>query len=97
MPYRTSWVAPKKLLTRKGIKVYHTYRHDNADDVAYNFHFTTNIEYSETTGDLAGHFDVRELDTWPQYAHIPTDRAVRQAIIDAIDIGEIQPFQRKEQ
>jgi hypothetical protein len=92
MPYKTRWVAPAKFLTRKGVDVYHTYRHDNADDVMHSFHFTTNREYSETAGDLYGSFDVRELNTWPQYAHIPTDRAVRQAIIDAIDIGEIQPF-----
>ena len=56
MPY--GWVDPKLFVRWKGVRVYCTYRNDDAND-PWLYHFTTNPVGTE--GDDEHSFDIREL------------------------------------
>jgi len=68
MPHKDTWVKPAKLLTKRGINVYHVYKDDDSgNNPAYEYHFTLDI----LGGDTENSFDVRELSTWQAPIHPP--------------------------
>mgnify|MGYP007134645517 FL=1 len=54
------WVEPAVFLEHDGVKVYHTYRHDNEEDRS-EFIFTTDPTNSDRDSGCEYHFDVRDL------------------------------------
>lgn len=58
MPWRTEFVEPEVALEHKGVKVYHTYRHDDVNDLEKDYWFTLDPVSDEHQ------FDVRDLKNW---------------------------------
>jgi hypothetical protein len=71
MPYTSVWRNPALFLTRKGVRVYCTYKDDEFNNGPSTYHFTTNQEgtYDDETDQF--YFDVRELPTWTEPKHPP--------------------------
>ena len=71
MPYRSIPVKPPLFMTRKGVRIYHVYRHDDADGgVLRQYAYTldpVNGSDDETDGKVT--FDVRKLSTWQAPPH----------------------------
>lgn len=65
MPYISTFVSPKKFMSFKGVKVYHTYKDDEMENGPKTYSFTFN---ADADGEV---FDVRELSTWVEPPHPP--------------------------
>ena len=73
MPYRSIPVKPPLFMTHRGTRVYHVFRHDDADSgVLRQYAYTldpVNGGDDETDGVVT--FDVRDLSTWQAPPHPP--------------------------
>jgi hypothetical protein len=58
MPYK--WVEPELYLEHKGVKVYHTYKSGNENDMM-SYIFTTDMSCDDSEDDSEFQFDVRDL------------------------------------
>lgn len=58
MPYESRWVKPEILLRHKGVTVYHVYKDDEIQSGVRFFHYTTNLDGSESDETT---FDVRDI------------------------------------
>ena len=74
MPYRTIQVKAPLFMTHRGTRIYHIYRHDDADSgVLREYSFTFDpIEGSDDQNDGIVNFDVRDLSTWAEPPHPPS-------------------------
>lgn len=102
MPYMTTWVKPEVFMVHKGIKVYHTYKNDEAGQGSLRYWYTTNGEEMDDAEDPF-EFDVRCLDTWTadlsklEYYGDEETKAIINAIAAALDSGEIKvPITKEE-
>lgn len=65
MPYRTVRAKAPLFMRHKGVRVYHVYRHDDANDVFRDYIYTLDPrEGSDHNQDGKVTFDVRNLSTW---------------------------------
>ena len=89
MPYKSVWVNPEKLLTRKGITVYHSYKYDEVDHGRRTYEFVLEV----LDGEEDGSFDVRDLSTAKYNPAVANGKlsAIKKAIRAAIDKGELPP------
>lgn len=85
MPWRTTWAEPPVAVRHKGVKVYHTYRHDDADDVQSEYWFTLDPDSDENQ------FDVRDLKNWsrPEEYNDLMD-CIRSVLKEAIELGYLK-------
>ena len=91
MPYKTQWVMPSVFMTRKKIKVYHTYKNDEVEQGENTYRFT--LDPMDPDG-----FDVRNLSGMKlksgQLRSFPDqggfNAAARAAIKAALDGGELK-------
>ncbi len=73
MPYKMVRVKAPLFMRHKGVRVYHVYRHDDADGgVLRQFTFTLDpIDGSDELSDGKVTFDVCSLSTWAEPARPP--------------------------
>ena len=73
MPYRSVSVKAPLFMRHGGTKVYHVYRHDDADSgVLRQYAYTLDpVDGSDDDQDGKVTFDVRELSTWREPEHPP--------------------------
>jgi len=72
-----TWIAPEKVVTYKGVTIYHVYKHQNEDD-PLEFWFTT-----DENEDPVYEFDIRDLNSDGN-----TDIETLKAAIDSGEITE---------
>lgn len=102
MPTKTEWVEPELFVAHKDVRVFHTYKDDDFDNGPSDYWFTLSNESDEPkhhfdVRELPTHI----APVQPPYVHQggtnaeweqhwkDRDRAVRQAIIEAIESGII--------
>ena len=105
MPYRTIPVKAPLFLQHKGIKIYHTFKDDDADSNRLEYWYTLDPCAGDMHSGDGVSFDVRGLSTfkcpvgqldstskeWIR-SDIAKRKAIKQAIRDAIDKGELKPI-----
>lgn len=89
MPYQTEWVDPELFLEHEGVKVFHAYKENEADEALQYWYAV------EDDDDPDGiQFDVRNFDGWDHdrenHAELirnAIDRGGKQALLDAAAEG----------
>ena len=65
MPYRTVRAKALLFMRHRNVRVYHVYRHDDANDVVRDYIYTLDpFDGSDNKQDGKVTFDVRDLSTW---------------------------------
>ncbi len=92
MPYITEWEPNEIALEHKGVKLYHVYKEDDANEGPRTYFFGLTDDASDEGGPS---FDVRDLPNWK---HDPTpsnvygidgDAHILAIMREAIDLGHI--------
>lgn len=108
MPYKTVYVKPKRFLSYKGVEIYHTYKDDDIDGGENTFYYTQtgfdecfdvrNLKtwiwplHPEYTSGVNGK-KLKKLEAeWEIFHNETQPKAIRKAIKEAIDNGEIKPL-----
>ncbi len=88
MPYKTVWVKPEKLLTHKGVTVYHTYKHNEVGQGPRTYWFATDPQDDPDDGPSV--FDVRDLPQWMKSFDPEPESRIKETIRLAIQEGNVK-------
>ena len=91
MPYKQTEVPAELLLKHNGVSIFHTYKHDDIENVRRTYWYVTDAFDGESDS-----FDVRELPACAERSWDDRMETIRAIIIEAIDDGIITSEGMKE-